>query len=66
MFCTLDVLVCSAFLGVCVLTAFLAELLYFISCICRNMLCVTVTLIHICVSVGGGWLECVYFALLIF
>ncbi len=27
LFCTLDVLVCNPFLGVCVLTAFLAELL---------------------------------------
>ncbi len=27
MFCTLDVLVCNAFLGVCVLTAFLVKLL---------------------------------------
>ncbi len=54
LFCSLDILVTSSLVSV------FGRIIDFISFICRNMLCVTVTLIHICVSVGGGGGRSVY------
>ncbi len=61
LFCTLHVLVCNPFLGVCGFDCIFGRIIDFISCICRNMFCVSHTSSYM--RVCGGWAECVYFAL---
>ncbi len=55
LFCTLDVLVCNPFLGVCVLTASLAELLILFHAFAETCFVLQSHLfIYVCLWGGGG------------